>query len=190
MLASTSIVLGLGVLNYASGDHSKDLQSLILYGSTSQQLNFFKFVSLFLLLMAGFFSFTLCVRYINHATFLMTLPVKDRELHALKFNLQVNPTITTLLLNRYDCNYAGFFFTVSGFAFYTIGMRCYYIVIPTICWLFGPFTMFAATLLLIVVLVFLDHARLSSFDISFWKKKKQRFIEAPDAEEMDENNKP
>lgn len=104
MLASTSIVLSLGVLNYASADHSSDLQSLILLGSTSPQLNFAKFVILFLVLMSGFFSFTLCVRYINHATFMMTLPPKDRELHALKSNLHVNSTITTLLLNRYGNN--------------------------------------------------------------------------------------
>ena len=41
--------------------------------------------------------------------------------------------------------------------FYWFGMRTYFLLVPLVMWLFGPYTMLAATAVLIAVLFRLDH---------------------------------
>ncbi|MDD2815552.1 MAG: DUF599 domain-containing protein [Thiotrichaceae bacterium] len=133
-LASTSIVIGLGIVNFA-----------LTTGKSIGNTPYLSFIShdppgiwhLKLLLLAfdfffAFFNFTLTIRYYNHASFQLNIPLGIQSLQSI------------INVVKFGANY------------YTLGMRCYYISIPLSLWLFGGFWFLLGTLLLILVLYRLD----------------------------------
>jgi len=159
-LASTSIVLALGILNFAQS--VTDLVTRVNYfGSKNLDLLTVKIILLFLCMISSFFNFSICIRYLNHSTFLMMLPKEERDfsLHRGGPPMTVTHEIAAKVLNR-------------GYLHYTLGMRGYYVLLPLICWLFGPIPLIICTVFLIVVLFLLDHVRINSpFSLHFGKKK-------------------
>lgn len=140
-LASTAVLLIIGVLTLSGqGDKlSTTWHALNLYGATHSQLFLFKLLLLLANLFTVFFSFTLSIRLFNHVGYLINVPPTPDHHHVISSDHVAEH------LNR-----AG--------AYYSIGMRAFYFIVPLVFWLFGPHFMLAATVGLIAVLYRIDRA--------------------------------
>ncbi|MEZ5543486.1 MAG: DUF599 domain-containing protein [Pseudomonadota bacterium] len=136
-LASTAILIGLGIFNLAvTADKQGELSLLIShFGSGHPGLWVGKLVLLGIDFLFAFFNFTLAIRYYNHTCFLINLPP---DLHG-----EITVADVAEILDR-------------GGIHYTLGMRAYYLAIPLALWLFGPLWLLAGTLALIAALYRID----------------------------------
>jgi len=128
----------MGVLSL-SGQADKLADSwhmLNISGSRHPGLWIFKLLLLTADFFVAFFSFAMSVRLFNHVGYQVTLPPDLRP-------SSVSPEQVARHLNR-----AG--------AYYSIGMRAYFLSVPLVFWLFGPRLMAAASLVLVVVLYHMD----------------------------------
>ncbi len=136
-LASTAILIGLGVFNLAvTADKQGELSLMIShFGNENPGLWLGKLVLLGADFLFAFFNFTLAVRYFNHTGFMINLPTDS--------NAEISVDNVVEILDR-------------GGMHYTLGMRGYYLAMPLALWLFGPLWLLAGTLLLVVTLYRLD----------------------------------
>ena len=136
-LASTAILVSLGWLNLAVAPEKftsilSTLDSITTATSVAWEV---KILALVVNFFATFFNFSLAIRYFNHVTFLINIPIETDSV--------VTPASVARTLNR-------------GALHYTFGMRGYYLAIPLTLWLFGPVWMLIGSLVLITVLFWLD----------------------------------
>ena len=136
-LASTAIIIGLGIFNLAlTADKQGELSLLIGPLSVDHPVLWTaKLVLLGIDFLIVFFNFTLAVRYYNHTGFMINLPTDEDS------GVSVENVIK--ILDR-------------GGTHYTLGMRGYYLAIPLALWLFGPLWLMSGTLVMIAVLYRLD----------------------------------
>jgi uncharacterized membrane protein len=139
-LASTSVLLILGVMTLSGqGDKlGSAWHALNIFGAKNTELFIFKVILLLLDLFTVFFSFTLAVRVYNHVGYMINVPLSLNH-------KSISPQHVAEHLNR-----AG--------RYYSIGMRAFYFIIPLVFWLFGPHFMLISTVMLIVVLYWVDRA--------------------------------
>ena len=139
-LATTAVLLIIGVLTLSgqSGHMEGTWHALNVVGATHAELWLIKLLFLLLDLFIAFFSFSMSIRIYNHVGFMINVPL------TLKHRVISAAHVATHL------NRAG--------RFYSIGMRAYYFLVPLVFWLFGPHFMLASTVLLLVVLYWLDRA--------------------------------
>lgn len=139
-LASTSVLLIIGVLTLSGqGDKlGSTWHALNVYGAAHTELFLVKLLLLLLDLFTVFFSFTLAIRLFNHVGYMINVP------YTLDHKV-ISPDHVAEHLNR-----AG--------AYYSIGMRAFYFMIPLVFWLFGPHFMLISTIGLIAVLYRIDRA--------------------------------
>ena len=147
-LASTSVLLIIGVLTLSEGDKLQaSWHVLNIVGAKHPVLWLVKIISLLLDLFVAFFSFSMSIRIFNHVGYMINVPLE------LKHRM-ITPAHVATHLNR-----AG--------NFYSIGMRAYYFTVPLVFWLFGPHFMFVSTIGLLIVLHRIDRApRIGSIDFS------------------------
>jgi uncharacterized membrane protein len=138
-LASTAIVIALGILSFALTYDGLDELNNIFYlaGVRSHKLAVVKALLVVFVFLIAFVSFSLCVRFYNHAAFLLNLPRDDQA--AL---LDSDAAIRALS---------------RGASAYNLGMRCYYVAIPAALWLLGPIWFLAGALVVTVLIYQLDH---------------------------------
>ncbi len=138
-LASTSIVLILGVLTVAaqSAGSGAVWHALNAFGATAPEVLLIKLMPLLLDLFAAFFAFSMSIRLFNHVGYMVALPADAHP--------AFTPRHVAAHLNR-----AG--------RYYSLGMRAYYLLVPLVFWLFGPHFMLAASVVLIAALHHLDRA--------------------------------
>ena len=136
-LASTSILIGLGMLSYIFQHKSiSELPfSYDLIMDSLKNFDILKILLLFMIFSFAFFNFTLSIRYYNHVNFMINVPLDRDEM------ITVGYVTTTLNL---------------GMIHYTLGMRAYYLSGPFFLWLFGPIWMFLGSILLLIVLYKID----------------------------------
>ena len=136
-LASTAILIGLGVFNVALTSERQSELSLVLnhLGSAHPGLWLAKLLLLGADFMFTFFNFAQAVRYYNHTGFMINLPREASD--------KIGIEDVTDFLNR-------------GGVHYTLGMRGYYLALPLALWQFGPVWLMAGTLLLLVILYRID----------------------------------
>lgn len=144
-LASTAILLNIGVLNLMQKDDG--LSSILspAHPGSGEFVSSLWMIKLLLLLMVffcAFFCFSLAVRMYNHVGYLINSANSGRLFHP-------SPVYVARLLNR------------SG-RYYSLGMRSYYLSVPLVFWLFGPLYMLAASVGLVVVLYHIDRAPLQT----------------------------
>lgn len=136
-LASTSILIGLGMLSYIF--QHKSITELPfnfdLIMTNLANINVLKILILFLIFSFAFFNFALSIRYYNHVNFMINVPLGRDEM------VTVGYVTTTLNL---------------GMIHYTLGMRAYYLSGPFFLWLFGPVWMFLGSILVLIVLYKID----------------------------------
>ena len=138
-LASTAIVIALGVLSFALTYEGLDQLNNIVHlaGVRSHELAVIKALLVVLVFLIAFVSFSLCVRFYNHAGFLLNLPRDDQE-------MLLDSEAAIRALSR-------------GASAYNLGMRCYYIAIPLALWLLGPIWFLAGAIVMTVLIYRLDH---------------------------------
>ena len=141
-LSTVSITLGLAFLNYSLG--SNNMSKYAYLGSKDTNLVFVKIMLMFLCMIFSFFNFVICIRNLNHATNLVSLPPEARRL-VLMTEAEVSPKNAAHVYNR-------------GMLHFTLGMRGYYILVPFVLWIFGPVFMFVSSCIMLALLVMLDKA--------------------------------
>ncbi len=144
-LASTAVLLIMGVMTLSSQAESNAWQALNPNGVTHNGLWMIKLILLLINLFVAFFSFSMAIRIFNHVGFLINVPL------GLK-----HPAITPQHVAAY---------LNSGGRYYSTGMRTYYYCVPLVFWLFGPLFMLLATLVLIPLLYKHDRAPKLSAEI-------------------------
>jgi uncharacterized membrane protein len=137
-LASTSIIIGLGLLSFLlRPEHIAEVPFELLGILTRMKVIFLaKIMFLILHFFFAFFSFTLSIRYLNQVSFMINVPMDCEPMLTAAFISQI--------LDR-------------GMIHYTMGMRAYYLSGVVVLWLFGPQWMFLGSLVLVFVLYKLDH---------------------------------
>ena len=118
-LASAAIILAVGLLGVLfNADMAPALvHKLNLIGATTDTLVNLKLLLLVALFSLGFFSFSLTIRYFNHAALIINSGGPDDAEKVVSTSLRY--------INR-------------GAWHYTLGMRAFYLAIPVTLWLFGP----------------------------------------------------
>jgi len=138
-LASTGIIIGLGILNAAlNPDFFGNAQPLLSLAGETRPGGFeAKLMVLGVVFFTAFFNFTLAIRNYIHVGYLINIP---RE-----YDPNITPALVAATLNQ-------------GAGHYTIGMRAFYISIPLTLWLFGEIWFLAGTVTLVLLLLRLDRA--------------------------------
>ncbi|MHC1742138.1 MAG: DUF599 domain-containing protein [Syntrophobacteraceae bacterium] len=137
-LASTSMLLGLGILSFVfKADHISEIPfELTQLFSRMHTLYMAKMMLLMVHFFFAFFSFTLSIRYMNQVNFMINVPE------------ECDPMLTpNFIAHTLD----------MGMIHYTVGMRALYLSVVVTLWLFGPLWMFLGSLVLVFVLYQLDH---------------------------------
>ena len=138
-LASTAIVIALGILSFALTYEGLDELNNIfhLVGVRSHKLAVIKALLVVFVFLVAFVSFSLSVRFYNHAGFLLNLPQEGQA-------SLLDAEAAMRALGR-------------GASAYNLGMRCYYVAIPLSLWLLGPIWFLAGALVMTVLMYQLDH---------------------------------
>lgn len=135
-LASTAILISLGVLGLAANpSFYTGFLAVLGDGSPDSSAALAKLVLISTNFFVAFFNFTLSIRYYNHASFGVGL----KSFESLPFP----PEFILTIMER-------------GSRHYFIGMRGYYLSVPLLLWMLGPFWLLFGTLALLLVLFFLD----------------------------------
>jgi uncharacterized membrane protein len=136
-LASTAILVCLGLLGVAASPEkmAEITPSLNELVREHRVLWLFKLMVLIINFFFIFFSFCLAIRYFNHVNFMINTPSSLAH--------KITPEYITGILNR-------------GMRHYNLGMRGYYIGVLLVLWLFGPIWMLLGTLVMTLVLYYLD----------------------------------
>jgi len=136
-LASTAILIGLGIFNLAlTLDKQGELSLLMSHLSNNHPFIWMsKLILLGVNFLLAFFNFALAVRYFNNTGFMINLPADPAS--------SINAEDVVEFLNR-------------GGVHYTLGMRGYYLSVPLALWLFGPLWLLAGALLTLAFLYRFD----------------------------------
>jgi uncharacterized membrane protein len=140
-LGSTAVLLIIATLTLISqsGTIGGSWHALSLSEAHQPEFWLAKVLLLLLTFIVAFFSFAMMIRLLNHVLYMVNIP-SDRRAHP-----ELQPDRVAERLNR-----AGFY--------YTVGMRAYYIAVPLVFWLFGPYFLLAASIILVVALYRLDRS--------------------------------
>ncbi len=137
-LASTAILLSLGILSFAlTTDGLNEIaHEFNFMGSQKHSVLLVKALFLGANFMFTFISFVLAVRFYNHASFLVNIPEN--------YHLSINSHNVVTAINQ-------------GALCYNLGMRGYYLSLPLIFWLLGPVWMLSCALIVTFIVYRLDH---------------------------------
>jgi len=136
-LASTAVLLIIGVLNLSQSGGGDGLIHSLAARQPGFVIYLLKLTPLLLDLFAAFFFFSLAIRIYNHVGYLINSGPQASG--------PTDSPYVARMLNR-------------GGAYYSWGMRSYYLCVPFVFWLFGPLFMLAASVALIVVLYHVDRS--------------------------------
>ena len=139
LMASTAVLLIFGILDLLANAAKigPSFHGLNSWGSQEPGMWVFELMLLIVDFFVAFFSFSLAVRGYHHAGYLVNVPA-GRGKHGVTVEKVVQ------VLDRTS-------------AYYSLGMRSYYLSVPLVLWLFGPLWMLLATVALLVILNHLDH---------------------------------
>ncbi|KAI9313668.1 hypothetical protein DFJ73DRAFT_804341 [Zopfochytrium polystomum] len=159
-LASTSVVIIFGFVAFVAtiATHTDAISSSDSTPPTPLGKDFgfvldaafgYKVLGILVVYMAAFFAFVNAVRFFNHACLVINITVTPDELSHLTPSLRIpaklplSPVVVASMVNR-------------GAFYYHLGMRAYYLSFPVIAYLWGPWALLGASLVLCVVLHQID----------------------------------
>lgn len=145
-LASLSIALS-SLIGTWIGSSTKVLMTQVIYGDTSQATTSVKYVSLLVCFLTAFTCFIQSARYFVHASFMMS---------TLGSDIPVSYVQTAV---------------IRGSNFWSLGLRAMYFATTLLLWIFGPIPMFACSVLMVVVLHFLDTSSTPLHQYRFYPSK-------------------
>jgi uncharacterized membrane protein len=135
-LASTAILLIMGVINLIPrGNHVTPLMEALQRKALAGDLAQLKLLPFLVVFVCAFFCFTQAVRLYNHVGYLINAGSTGE--------MSPTPHLVASVLNR------------SG-RFYSYGMRSYYLSVPLVFWLFGPWYLLGGAIGLVAVLHIVD----------------------------------
>jgi uncharacterized membrane protein len=136
-LASTAVLLIIGVLNLSQSGNGPIglLKTAIDWQHPEALLHLLKLLPLMIDLFSAFFFFSLAIRIYNHVGYLINAANHPA--------VPADHVYVARLLNR-------------GGAYYSLGMRSYYLFVPFVFWLVSPYLMLAASVGLLLVLNHVD----------------------------------
>ncbi|XP_073025289.1 uncharacterized protein [Primulina eburnea] len=131
-LASISLVLSSLIGTWIGSSNHNDLITNKIYGNTSPTIIYIKYIALLSCLILAFACFFQTVRSFIHANFLIStpncqIPVADVESAVIKAS-----------------------------NFWVVGLRSLYFATNLLLWIFGPIPMFLCSVIMVVMLHFLD----------------------------------
>lgn len=143
LLATVAVTISIGLTAFLGSG------STLFSEGQDRGLFLTKISVLLICLISAFLSFAQAIRYFNHTIFIVHQP-KDREacLATLKSvdiirNMVITPEFAGNILNR-------------GAAFFTVGLRGFYLGFVATFWLLGAWFVFGASIVLVFILYFLD----------------------------------
>ncbi len=136
-LATTAILIATGGLHFVVTIPQQPdlLHELNFLGSTSPTLVSAKLFVIVGTMLVAFFNFAVAIRYYNHVSIEINVPESPDEQNAVA-------AIQRMM--------------ARGGLHYTVGMRCYYLVIPLSLWLFGPVWLLLGSTGLCLALLMMD----------------------------------
>jgi len=155
-LASTAIIIGLGILNLAVTSETMPAASqfLMFFGSHNHTLWTIKLLFLWAVFFFCFYNFMLAVRYYNHTALLINIPPEQHisdALHRPGYLIRLPPVVDVAPGVRMVAEALN-----QGAGHYTLGMRGYYLVVPMAMWLIGAIWFFVGAVSLTLVLHRID----------------------------------
>jgi len=135
-LASTAILVGLGILQFVFAAEQQLAHTLLTSGAApiARGVGTLKLLLLASLFLGAFFAFTQTLRLLNHQVFALGAPASAARA-AVVADL------------------------ATAANWFTLGMRGFYLALPVALWLFGAGWFLAATIILLVLLARLDYPR-------------------------------
>jgi uncharacterized membrane protein len=155
-LASTAIIVGLGILNLAVTSETMPAASqlLVFFGSYSHTLWTVKLLFLWAVFFFCFYNFMMAIRYYNHTALLINVPSEQHvsdALHRPGYLIRLPPVVGVAPGVRMVAEALN-----QGAAHYTLGMRGYYLVVPVAMWLMGAIWFFLGAVSLTLILHRID----------------------------------
>ena len=141
LMATTSILIccGLGAVISSTYSVKKPLNDSI-YGAHGEFMVELKYATVLFLFILAFVCYSLSIRFINQANFLLNVPLGTFEGDS---SLVLTPRYVSGILEK-------------GFALNTIGNRLFFAALPLLLWIFGPVLVFLTSASLLPLLYCLD----------------------------------
>ncbi|CAA2947301.1 uncharacterized protein LOC105167880 [Olea europaea subsp. europaea] len=130
-MASISLTLS-ALIGAWIANNSNIFQSKLIYGDTRPETMSIKYITLLIFFLLAFSCFVQSSRCFIHANYLISTP--DSDINVKYVELAV----------------------IQGGDFWSIGLRALYFAITLLLWFFGPIPMFATSVIMVVVLHYLD----------------------------------
>ncbi|KAK2638909.1 hypothetical protein Ddye_026704 [Dipteronia dyeriana] len=131
-LATTSLALSSLIGAWIGSSSHNIFTNILIYGDTSTSVVSIKYISLLICFLLAYGSFLQCVRCYVHANFLISMPNTDVPVSCVQKSV------------------------ISGSLFWSVGLRAIYFATTLLFWIFGPIPMFAASVIMVMVLHILD----------------------------------
>lgn len=128
-----------------------------LFGGANQKLLCVKYMSVMLCFGFTFLCYMQSVRYINHANFLINIPLHSQEDTGCPTFIRITPHYVSNVLAK-GCN------------FFTVGTRSFYVAFPLLLWFFSPIPVLVSCVGLVPLLFYLDTADMVDAEDGFMCK--------------------
>ncbi|KAJ3288707.1 hypothetical protein HDU79_004633 [Rhizoclosmatium sp. JEL0117] len=171
ILASTAVVLMFGFINFLStiSTNASEKNASNAFGFVVDEVFGAKVMILLFVYCISFFCFAQAMRFYNHTTMVININLPSQELERLQNNLpdellrmgQGTPAARDqenerdILIKTSNIEFVGGMLN-RGHLYHTAGLRGYYISFPIMGFLWGPWTLLACTIILIVLLRIVD----------------------------------
>ncbi|KAF8413812.1 hypothetical protein HHK36_001805 [Tetracentron sinense] len=132
VMSSVCIALSSLIGAWIGSSSKNTVMSGIIYGDTRQSTVFFKYISLLTCFLVAFASFVQSARYFVHANFLISVPDTDIPVKYVQSAV------------------------IMGSSFWSVGHRSLYFATTLLLWIFGPIPMFVCSVIMVLLLNFLD----------------------------------
>lgn len=142
LMASTAILMCAATATLMASAYFRTESPLL--GGGDQKLLCVKYMSLMLCFGFTFLCYMQSVRYINHANFLINIPLQSKDTGCPTF-IRITPDYVSNVLGK-GCN------------FFTVGTRSFYVAFPLLLWLFSPVPVLVSCVALVPLLFYLDAA--------------------------------
>ncbi|KAK4589813.1 hypothetical protein RGQ29_020412 [Quercus rubra] len=152
-LASVSLTLCSLIGAWIANSSTSFLKSELIYGDTRSSTMSIKYISLLIFFLLAFSCFVQSARNFVHANYIISTP--DSDIPVRYAELAV----------------------IRGSDFWSLGLRALYFALNLLLWFFGPIPMFVCSILMVIVLHYLDtNTTLLHQHVSPSKQKAKRVV--------------
>ncbi|KAL6198363.1 hypothetical protein ACLB2K_028154 [Fragaria x ananassa] len=152
-LCSISLTLSSLIGTWLGSNTNEVFQSELIYGNTNPSTMTIKYISLLTCFLLAFACFVQSARHFVHANYLISTP--DSNIPAWYVEMAV----------------------IRGGDFWSLGLRALYFALTLLLWFFGPIPMFVSSIVLVMVLHYLDTNTRPLFQHQFKGKEMVKRVE-------------